>query len=255
LPELLSVQTPPELQQAAIKSLAAHGTPSAIHSMLEPWKGFGPGTRREVVDNLVQSAAGALALINAVEIAAIRPGEIERDKRQLLLNHPQAAVREAAKRVLADPPSNRKQVVANYQPALQLTGDPQRGRMLYSKTCIQCHREGINGHLVGPDFVSVRNKSPDDLLVAILDPNREAQPNFQSYTAVTKQGKIYTGIISAETAASVTLKRSEAKEDVVLRDTLDELVSTGLSLMPEGLEKDLDQQQLADLIAWIKAIQ
>ncbi len=255
LPELLSLQSSPVLQQAAIKSLVAHGTPAAIHAVLEPWKGFGPGTRREVVDNLVQSSAGALALIKAVEAEAIRPGEVERDKRQLLLNHPQVAVRDAARRVLADPPSNRKQVVANYQPALQLTGDPQRGRMLYGKTCIQCHREGTNGHLVGPDFVTVRNKSPEDLLVAILDPNREAQPNYQSYTAVTKQGKIYTGIVSAETAASVTLKRSEAKEDVVLRDTLDELVSTGQSLMPEGLEKDLDHQQLADLIAWIKSIQ
>ena len=255
LPELLSLQTSPALQQAAVKSLSAHATPLAIQAMLEPWKGFGPGTRREVVDNLVQSAAGATALIKAVEASAIRPGEIERDKRQILLNHRLVAIRDEAKRVLSDPPSNRKQVVAHYQAALALTGDPQRGRMLYGKTCIQCHREGTSGHLVGPDLVSVRNKSPEDLLVAILDPNREAQPNYQSYTAVTKQGKIHTGIISAETAASVTLKRAEAKEDVVLRDTLDELVSTGLSLMPEGLEKDLDLQQLADLIAWIKAIQ
>ena len=58
-----------------------------------------------------------------------------------------------------------------------------------------------------------------------------------------------------QTVATRTLKRAEAKEDVVLRDTLDELVSTGQSLMPEGLEKDLDKQQLADLIAWIKRVE
>ena len=253
LPELFTPQTSPAIQQAAVKALAAQGTPTAINSLIEPWKGFGPGTRREVVDSLAQSTLGALSLINAVETDAIKPGEIERDKRQLLLNHPHVPVRDAAKRVLSDPPSNRKQVVANYQPSLELTGDEQRGRILYAKTCIQCHRDGKVGHLVGPDFVSVRNKSAEDLLVAILDPNREAQPNYQSYTAVTKQGTIHTGVISAETAASLTLKRAEAKEDVVLRDTLDELISTGQSLMPEGLEKDLDHQQLADLIAWIKA--
>ena len=255
LPELFTPQTSPALQQAAVRSLAAHGTKPAFDSILESWKGLGPGTRREVVDNLVQSVDGAMALVKAVETAAIKPGEIERDKRQLLLNHPQIPVRDAAKLVLSEPPSNRKQVVANYQPALELTGDVQRGRMLYAKTCIQCHRDGTAGHLVGPDFVSVRNKSPQDLLVAILDPNREAQPNYQTYTAVTKQGKIHAGIITAETAASLTLKRAEAKEDVVLRDTLDELVSNGVSLMPEGLEKDLDKQQLADIIAWIKSVQ
>lgn len=253
LPELLTPQTTPALQQAAVRSLSAHGTTPAITAMIEAWKGFGPGTRREVVDNLVQSASGATTLIKSVESGVIKPGEIERDKRQLLLNHPQAAVKEAAQRVLADPPSNRKQVVANYLPALELTGDPQRGRMLYGKTCIQCHRDGTTGHQVGPDFVSVKNKSPEDLLIAILDPNREAQPSYQSYTAVTKQGKIHTGIVSAETAASVTLKRAEAKEDVVLRDNLDDLVSTGQSLMPEGLEKDLDKQQLADLISFLKS--
>ena len=162
-------------------------------------------------------------------------------------------VQEAARRVLAEPPSNRKQVVASYQPTLELTGDVARGRMLLTKTCQQCHRYGTVGHPVGPDLVSVQNKSPADLLIAILDPNREAQPNFQTYTALTKQGTIFTGIISTETAASLTLKRAEAKEDVVLRDTLDELLSNGVSLMPEGLDKDIDQQQLADIIAAIKS--
>jgi putative heme-binding domain-containing protein len=125
--------------------------------------------------------------------------------------------------------------------------------MLYGKTCVQCHRSGTAGHQVGPDLASVQNKSPADLLVAILDPNREAQPSFQTYTAVTRQGTIHTGLIASETAASLTLKRAEAKEDVVLRETLEELISTGQSLMPEGLEKDLDKQALADLIAFIKS--
>jgi putative membrane-bound dehydrogenase-like protein len=253
LPDLLTPQSSPALQQAAVKSLAAHGTTKAIGALIDSWKGCGPATRREIVDNLVQSSGGAKALLAAIENTSIKPGEIERDKRQLLMNHPQVGVREAAKAVLAEPPSNRKQVVADYQPALELTGDAARGRMLYGKTCIQCHRAGKEGHQVGPDFASVQNKSTADLLVAILDPNREAQPNFQTYTAITKQGKVHTGIISAETAASLTLKRAEAKEDVVLRETLDELVSNGVSLMPEGMEKDLNQQQLADLIAMIKS--
>ena len=253
LPELFTPQTSPVLQQAAVKSLVASGSPRSVELIMAPWKGFGPATRREVVDQLVSTAPGAVALVKSVEAGAIRIGEIERDKRQLLLNHPNLAVRDAAKKVLADPPSNRKQVVADYQPALDLDGKAERGQMLYAKTCVQCHRAGTAGHQVGPDLASVQNKSPADLLVAILDPNREAQPSFQTYTVVTKQGTIHTGMISAETAATLTLKRAEAKEDVVLRETLDELISTGQSLMPEGLEKDIDKQSLADIIAFIKA--
>lgn len=253
LPELLTPQTAPAVQLAAVKSLAAHGTPEAYRALLAAWKTIGPATRAEVVDNLVQSVGGATALLDAIKATAIKPGEIDRDKRQVLMSHPQARVKELAKEVLAEPVSNRKEVVAAFQPALELTGDVARGKLLYAKTCAQCHRAGTAGHQVGPDFVSVQNKSPADLLIAILDPNREAQPSFQTYTAVTKEGKIHTGIISSETAASVTLRRAEAKEDVLLRDTLDELVSNAVSLMPEGLEKDLNPQQLADIIAVIKS--
>lgn len=252
LVELLSPQVGPDLQMAAVKSLAGQGTKEAFQSLIDSWKGFGPLTRKEVVDNLVQSNDGATALLDAVQSTTIKPSELERDKRQLLLNYPNVPVRDLAKKVLAEAPSNRKEVVANYQPTLELTGDPVRGKMLLAKTCFQCHRLGTTGHQVGPDFASVQNKSAADLIIAILDPNREAQPQYQTYTAVTKQGQIHAGLIASETSASLTLKRAEAKEDVILRDTLDELVSNGVSLMPEGLEKDIDQQQLADIIAALK---
>jgi len=110
------------------------------------------------------------------------------------------------------------------------------------------------GHAVAPDLVSVKNKSAADLLIAILDPNREAQPNFNTYNVITEQGKTFSGIIAVESETSVTLRRAESREDVVLRSIIDEMSATGRSLMPEGLEKDLTAQQLADVIAFVKSI-
>mgnify|MGYP002826414965 FL=1 len=91
-------------------------------------------------------------------------------------------------------------------------------------------------------------------MIAILDPNREAQPNFNVYTLVTGQGRVYTGIIATETTNSLTLQRAEAKQDVIFRMNIDTLISTGMSLMPEGLEKDLSRQDLADVISFVKSI-
>ena len=107
---------------------------------------------------------------------------------------------------------------------------------------------------MAPDLASVKNKSDADLLVAILDPNREAQPNFNVYTVVTEQGRVFSGIVAAESAGSVTLKRAEGKQDVMLRSSIDQMISTGLSLMPVGLEKDLKRQDIADVIAFVKSI-
>ena len=100
----------------------------------------------------------------------------------------------------------------------------------------------------------MQNKSPADLLIAVLDPNREAQPNFNVYNVVTQQGRTFNGIIAGEDANSITLRRAEAKQDVILRSNIDELISTGVSLMPEGLEKDLARQDLADVITFVKSI-
>jgi putative heme-binding domain-containing protein len=61
-------------------------------------------------------------------------------------------------------------------------------------------------------------------------------------------------MLAAETAGSVTLRRAEGAEDTVLRSDIDELQSTGQSVMPEGLEKQLDRQSMADLIAYLMQV-
>jgi len=91
-------------------------------------------------------------------------------------------------------------------------------------------------------------------LINILDPNREAQPNFMTYTLVTVEGRVLTGIVAAETANTVTLTRAEGKQDIVPRSRIEMLVSNGKSLMPEGLEKELSPRALRDVVAWIKGL-
>ena len=60
-----------------------------------------------------------------------------------------------------------------------------------------------------------------------------------------------TGMVAAETASSVTLRRAESATDTVLRVDIEELKSTGLSIMPEGLEKSIDVQAMADIISYL----
>ena len=66
---------------------------------------------------------------------------------------------------------------------------------------------------------------------------------------------LLSGLIAAESAGSLTLRRAEGKEDVVLRSNIETLASNGVSLMPEGLEKEITPAQMADLLAYIKSLQ
>jgi putative heme-binding domain-containing protein len=132
-----------------------------------------------------------------------------------------------------------------------LKGDPQRGAEVFSKNCATCHQLNGVGHVVGPDLASLGDKSPQGITIAVLDPNRAVEARYVSYTATTKAGLTYTGVLGSETGNSVTIVAQDGKQQTILRTDLDELVSSGKSLMPEGLEKELSKQDLADLIAYL----
>jgi hypothetical protein len=91
------------------------------------------------------------------------------------------------------------------------------------------------------------------MLVAVLDPNRAVESRYLSYTAITHAGRTFTGMLADETGGAVTLLEQEGKRHELQRSELDELTSTRVSLMPEGLEKDLSPQDLADVIALMQS--
>lgn len=107
------------------------------------------------------------------------------------------------------------------------------------------------GHEAGPDLAALTDTTPDALLTAVLDPNRDVDARYATYTAALKDGRVVTGLVASETANAITLKRQEGQADVILRADLDDLSTAGRSLMPEGLENDLKPADLADLIAFV----
>ena len=255
LRELLNPQVDPQLQVAAANSLGQLEHADVPKLLLDGWRSHSPALRREVVEALLRSTDRVGSLLDALESETVLRGDIERDRKDLLLNHPKSELRDRAKKLLAgDVDANRAKVIADYKPALETPGDIAKGKLLFQQKCANCHQIGGVGHIVGPNLQSVLNKSTADLLIAILDPNREAQPNFVTYVVETKDGKVLNGLLAAESTTSVTLRRAEAKEDVVLRSNIEEIASNGKSLMPEGFEKDLSPAAIADLLTYLKSL-
>jgi putative heme-binding domain-containing protein len=149
--------------------------------------------------------------------------------------------------------TDRGKVIKELEDVATLAGNVDRGKAIYANRCATCHRFGDTGHAVGPDLHSLTNKSPQYLLQEILDPNRALDSRYVEYAATTKAGKVIRGIIAAETATSVTLRAADGKDEVILRKDIETLESSGRSLMPEGFEKDLSRQELADVLAFVNS--
>ncbi|MEZ6087672.1 MAG: c-type cytochrome [Pirellulaceae bacterium] len=256
LSSLLEPQVPHALQRSAVASLAQQSSDLVATALLKGWRGYTPDLRRDVLAAIVDKPSWLVRLLDAYESGAVKRSDIGQETMQVLIGHPDKRIAQRSKTLLSSGMNtNRAKVVAEHQDVLSLEGDRARGMEIFKQKCAVCHQVGQMGHQVAPSLESVKNKSNADLLIAILDPNREAQPNFNTYVVQTIDGRVLTGMIGAESASSITLKRAEGKEDVILRSNIELMQATGVSLMPEGFENDLKKQDLADVISFVKSIQ
>jgi putative membrane-bound dehydrogenase-like protein len=253
LPNLLKPQISREIQLAAVSALANQDHPKVAEILLASWDGYSPQIRREVLEALFARPDRVSQLLDAVESKKVLAGQLEPARVNQLRKYPNAKIQQRAERLLAGQgSSDRQQVLNDYRSALSLKTDSGRGKIVFKKVCSTCHRLENEGVEVGPDLLSaLRNKTPETLLIDILDPSREVDPRYLNYQIITNSGRVFTGLIASETASSLTLRRAEKAEDTILRQQIDEIQATGKSLMPEGLEMQLSKQDLADLISYL----
>lgn len=265
--DLLAVVKPLD---SSILSLAFNASSQAVrlrairaasgHADLDPWKRMlsafpaeTPTIRAAILDSVIGPADRAALLLDELSAGRIKPAELDRLRVNRLLAHRDATIKKRAAQILADAvPADRQKVLSEYQRVLSMKSNPKHGLEVFRKNCATCHKVGDLGVNVAPDISDSRTKKPAQILADILQPNRAIDANYVSYSAVTDDGRVLTGILSSETANSVTLKQPEGKTVTLLRSEIDELRSNGISLMPEGLEKNVPHQDMADLIGFIK---
>jgi putative membrane-bound dehydrogenase-like protein len=253
LGELLAPQAPEEVQSAAVATLGKLRGRQVADVLLRNWKGLGPRLRGQALEVLLSRDEWVRVLLDGLEGKQVPPGEIDSARHQRLLGHRDRALRERAARALARSPSpDRQKVIAAYRPALSLPGDAGRGKQVFARACSACHQLDGVGNEVGPDLVALADKAPETLLIAVLDPNQAVEARYVNYVARMKDGRSFSGLIATEAGNSLTLVGPDGKARVLLRGDVEELTSTGRSLMPEGLENDLRPRDLADLFAYLK---
>jgi len=249
---LLAPRSPGTLQAAVVQRLTGTNMPNAAKALLAVWQGHGPQLREVIVDSLIRRDDWASALAMAIESGQVPASEISARGRQRLMNHSQSIVRATARKAFAGAASDdRQSVLTKYKSALTAVGNRTAGAAVFKKSCSACHRLDDVGNDVGADLLALTDKSVKTLLTAILDPNRAVEAKFVEYQAVTSRGLTFSGMLADETGAAITLVEANGKRRSIARAELETLRSTGRSLMPEGLEKDLSPQDVADVIAYL----
>lgn len=252
LKPLLSPQSPVAIQTVAVEAFAQMDHPQAIETLLSGWSSQTPRVRSQVIDVLLQRPRDIGVLLSKIRDGAIAASEIDAARRTRLINIPDERLRQQAQTLLADAPGkDRQAVIDRWQDAVKRDSDVSRGKAVFAKSCAPCHQLDGVGYPVGQNLAALTNRSPQALLIAILDPSRQVDERFVAYVVTTNDGRTFSGILVNESSASITLRGQEGKEMTIVRGDIEELRSTGKSLMPEGLERDLKPQDLADLLSYL----
>ncbi|QDV45316.1 Neutral/alkaline non-lysosomal ceramidase [Stieleria neptunia] len=254
LSDLLVPQSTVELQLAVVDRLANESDPQIGAVLLSGWPSYGPALRSRVLDVLSSRAAWSSALLAAVRSEKLSSGEIGPAIRERLLATKDKTLQSGWTQAFVSSTSpDRRKVIEDYQAALTLGGDVNRGAKVFGKSCAACHRLGNVGHEVGPNLASITDKRPHVLLSNIMDPSAAVEARYLTYIVLSDDGRVHNGLLGTETGSSITLVTGEGKRETILRSEIEELRASGKSLMPDGLEKELSPQDVADLIALLRS--
>jgi putative membrane-bound dehydrogenase-like protein len=251
--KLIGSSASPALQRQVIESLGSTGDPAIGPLLAEAYPKLSPELREGVFGQLIKRSDWSLALVEGlksgkVNLTTLGPTAVHR-----LRTHSDRNVRERATLVIEElrgPEAKEKNaLIASLTPQIEKPGDAAKGKALFTQNCAVCHKFNGEGKEVGPELTGMGAHGAAELLVAILDPNREIDPSFLAWSFETKDGETYDGIIARENRAGVLVKNNSGELELK-SENIKGRRNTGRSLMPEGFEA-LGPEALRDMLTFI----
>ncbi len=232
-------------QLLEVAKLTRHAGPLGLPALLTAFM-------RTKVEEVGQALASALP--ESSGIGNIHPTDLQRLMSRFsteIYTHIQPTIDELLERE-----QQKLERIAALEPLLS-TGDADRGLAAFKSgkgACLTCHRIGEVGQAIGPDLSTIgRIRSGRDLLESILYPSESLARDFETWTVELVNGPTYVGLIQRETADTVYLTTPAAEEIPIQRSNVKSITAIPMSLMPQGLDQSMNQQDLLDLIAFLRA--
>jgi putative membrane-bound dehydrogenase-like protein len=257
LETLLSPQHPTEIQVASVRALAQLPEARALAPLLDPkrWPSFTPEVRDAVLAALMADEPRTLMLLDAIENGAIPGAALPSARRSRLTSHRNAVIQKRAQSLLAPLQSgSRMQTYERLRGTiLGRAGRAESGERLFSTYCATCHSFGGTGGTFGPDLSGIRNQPADAILLHVLVPDYEITPGYYAYVVETQDARTLVGRLVSESSNSVTLQEASGQQQVILRSRIAAMTASPASLMPNELERVMSEQDLADVIQYLKS--
>lgn len=245
-----------DVRRRAVQAIGRVGTKSAAELLLRQLPELPADVQPAAVETLTDREDSAMALLELVRDAKISASLINANQAQKMLSMKSKPLAEMVSKhwgvVRTERDPARIEFISRMRNELRTSdGDPVAGRVVFKKVCGQCHKMYGEGAEVGPDITRNGRASFEQLLSNVFDPSLVIGASYQALTVVTKEGRVVSGLPVEDSPQRIVLKVQGDKQEIIARSDVEEVVPSKLSLMPEGLEKQIQPQEMHDLFAYI----
>jgi putative heme-binding domain-containing protein len=258
--DVLTKTSDDAVRVAALTALPAYNDDRIPAAVLSQYKQWTEDVRAVAQTLLVSRKPWALALLDAVEQGHIAATALPLETVRKLTIYKDDRIAAAVKKHWGnvEGASTAEMQAALEQFTLTLNsgnGDPYPGKKLYMQMCGKCHTLHAIGGQVGPDLTTFKREDVRMMLMNILNPSAEIREGFETHVAITGDGRVVQGFLIEQDPQVIVLRGPDGQTTSLQRDDLDEHVVMKKSLMPEGQLKELSDQQLRDLFAYLRSAQ
>lgn len=253
LKRLVTPKEPLKVQLAALNAMKVIPGTEIAKYLLNEWHSLPPGVITAAVNTLMTTDERIILLLEAIEKKQVNLSDIDWVQSVRLRSSRDMKIRAWARDLFSKKEAGVKSLLQDYQPALSLTGNTQQGRQIFQQNCAVCHQiEGKMGRAFGPDLGTVHAWAPADIMSNILDPNQSIAHGFDTWEMTTNNGENIQGIVSAESPTAITVNDANGQSRSISRLEIQSMKALNISAMPAGWEEKITQQQMADLISFLK---
>ena len=242
------------MQEAVLKCLNEISESNLLRLVTAAWGHLSPPRRRQSLELFLGRQDRIRILVEALNAEVILPHDLSDRQRERLLSSGGSLLSEATRERLSTAIRSEvtEEQLARYREALKQERRLPRGEQVFRDACSTCHRVGELGVDVGPSLASITGKPDEALLLDLLDPNAKVDPEYRSYMVQTRSGDTLSGLLAVDAATSVTLREAQGVEHVVLRQDIEQLESSRLSLMPSNFGELLSPDDVAHLLGFLR---
>jgi putative heme-binding domain-containing protein len=188
-----------------------------------------------------------------IKKGVIVPANLSPATIQALLSHKDQSLYAAAQEIFgSQSETERLALIEDYQLVVEIGGDQSRGEKVCREHCANCHLHNGIGQNVGPALSALASKDRAYILKSILQPNAAVEWKYKSYNLMTEDGRLVSGMISGESATSVEIVTSDGKKTSLLLSEIEDMRNSTKSFMPEGFERSITPDQMADLMEFVR---